>query len=387
MRKAINIFNGDRTIWIIYIFLSIVSFLAVYTSIGFTANQIMHRSPLSATLRHLMFIAAGYLIVWLGGKTNYRFYARISRSAFIISLVLLAIVLFVVKDRWLRIPIIGSVQPSEIAKICLIFLLATILSQHNDKMDDKYFVPLVFIPVLVTCGLILPGNLSSAIIIFVVSVIMMFVAGVNKKKLGKYVLMVMAAAGIFAIILLLLRTKGEDVFRSETWINRVDNWLHPAPNEYSQENLSRMAVARGGLFGAGIGNTIHGRLMTQSHNDFIYAVIVEETGSFVGLIILAAYSFLFLRCLIIARRCDKIFGKLICVAMGTLIYVQALVHICVSVGVIPVTGQTLPFISYGGSAYFVMSYGLGAVQSFAQNARRRDKLAMHKAEPSSDNSQ
>ncbi len=362
-------------IWIIYIFLSVVSFLAVYTSIGFTANQILHRSPLAATLRHLVFIAGGYVLVLIGGKINYRFYARVSRGAYIASVVLLAVVLLVVGDRWIRIPVIGSFQPSEIAKICLLFLLATILSQYNDKMDGKYFVPLVFVPVLITCGLILPENLSSAIIIFVVSVVMMFVAGVNKKKLGKFLLFVMLLAGIFAMVILLLKTKGEDVFRSQTWINRVDNWLHPAPDEYSQENLSRMAVARGGLFGAGIGNTIHGRLMTQSHNDFIYSVIVEETGSIFGLAILVAYSLLFLRCLVIARRCDKIFGKLICVGMGTLIYVQALVHICVSVGVIPVTGQTLPFISYGGSAYLVMSYGLGAVQSFAQDARRRKAKA------------
>jgi len=375
MRKFSTIFKGDLIIWIIFIFLSIVSLLAVYTSIGFTARQLLGKSPLLATLRHFIFVVGGYLLVWLGGITNYKLYARLSRPTFLGSIAFLLVVLLFFGDRWIRVPIIGSFQPSEIAKICLLFFLATILSQYNEKVDSKYFVPLVLLPILITCGLIFPENLSSAIIIFVVCVIMMFVAGVNKKSLGKYLLILIALAGIFVMVIFLLKSQDKEIFRSETWVSRFDKWLHPDPDKYTQENLSRMAVARGGLFGAGIGNTIYGRLMTQSHNDFIYAVIVEETGSIIGLVILAAYSFLYLRCLVVARCCDKIFGKLICVGIGTLIYVQALVHICVSVGVIPVTGQTLPFISYGGSAYLVMSYGLGAVQSFAQDAKRRKARA------------
>ena len=382
MRKFSAIVKGDRIIWIIFIFLSIVSLLAVYTSIGRTATYNMHRSPLVPTMRHLAFIVGGYILVWLGSNTNYRFYARVSKAAFVGSILFLLVVLIVFKDRWIQIPIIGSFQPSEIAKICLIIFLATILSQYNEKMGNKYFVPIVLIPILLTAGLILPKNLSSAIIVFVVSVVMMFVAGVDKKSLGKYLLILMALAGIFVLIIVQMQSKGDEVFRSSTWYNRVAFWLHPELEEYSQENLSRMAVARGGLFGAGIGNTIHGRLMTQSQNDFIYAVIVEETGSFLGLIILGAYSWLYLRCVVIARRCEKIFGKLICVGMGTLIYFQALVHICVCVGVIPVTGQTLPFISYGGSAYLVMSFGLGAVQSIAHYEKQCKARAERNAQQS-----
>lgn len=375
MRKFQNIVKGDRTIWILFIFLSIVSLLAVYTSIGFTATHLLHRSPLAMTLRHLMFIIGGGILVWLGANTNYRLYARVSKAAFVASLLLLVVVLVFFKSRWVQIPIIGSFQPSEIAKICILFFMATILSQYNEKMGNKYFVPIALLPVLLTCGLILPRNLSSAIIVFVVCVVMMFVAGVNKKSLGKYLLIIAILAVIFALVIVWMQSQNKEAARSQTWYNRVAYWINPAPDEYSQENLSRMAIARGGFLGAGIGNNIHGRLMTQSENDFIYAVIVEETGSLAGLIILGAYSYLFLRCLVIAQRCDKIFGKLICVGMGTLIYFQALVHICVSVGVIPVTGQTLPFISYGGSAFLMMSYGLGAVQCFAQDARRRKARA------------
>lgn len=368
MRKLSTIVKGDRTIWVVFIFLTIVSVLAVYTSIGFTARHDLGRSPLMATLRHVGFVAAGYVCVWCGGRIPYKYFSRFSFLAYVVSIVLLVILMAVFGGRWFRVPIIGSIQPSEFAKISLLFFLATILSKYKDNLDDKYFVPSVLIPVLITCGLIFPENLSSAIITFAVCIIMMYVAGVKKSALGKCLLVLLGFALVFVLVNMLL---DKPLFRSETWASRVDKWLHPDPSIYNQENMSRMAVARGGFFGAGIGNTIHGRLMTQAHNDFIYAVIVEEAGSLVGLVILLAYSLLYLRCLIIARKCDKLFGKLVCVSVGTLVYIQALVHICVSVGVIPVTGQPLPFISYGGSAYVFMSVALGGVQSIAQDLRRR----------------
>lgn len=368
MSKLSAIVKGDRAIWVVFIFLSIVSLLAVYTSIGFTARHDLGRSPLLATLRHLLFVLGGYVLVWGGGRIHYKYFVRYSFYAYVGAVAFLFVALVVFGGRWIRIPVIGSVQPSEFAKICLLFYLATLLSKHKDSLEEKYFAAKLLIPVVITCGLIFPENLSSAIITFVVSIIMMYVAGVKKSELGKCLLALLVLALIFVVVTMWM---DKSVFRSETWASRVDKWLHPDPKIYNQENMSRMAVARGGLFGAGIGNTIHGRLMTQAHNDFIYAVIVEEAGSIVGIAILLAYSFLYLRCLIIARKCDKLFGKLVCVGMGTLIYVQALVHICVSVGVIPVTGQTLPFISYGGSAYLFMSIGLGGVQSIAQDLRRQ----------------
>ncbi|MBO4587879.1 MAG: FtsW/RodA/SpoVE family cell cycle protein [Bacteroidales bacterium] len=379
MSKFSAIVKGDRAIWVVFIFLSIVSVLAVYTSIGFTARHDLGRSPLLATLRHLVFIVMGYAFVWAGGRISYKYFSRFSFFAFLLSIIALFVVLVVFGGRWFRIPIIGSIQPSEVAKICLLYFLATILSKYKDNLEDKYFAPIALIPVLVTCGLIFPENLSSAIITFVVCIIMMYVAGVKKSALGKCLLVLLGLALVFVLVNMLL---DKPLFRSETWASRVDKWLHPDPTIYNQENMSHMAVARGGLFGAGIGNTIHGRLMTQAHNDFIYAVIVEEAGSLVGIAILLAYSFLYLRCLVVARKCDKLFGKLVCVGMGTLIYVQALVHICVSVGVIPVTGQTLPFISYGGSAYVVMSIGLGGVQSVAQDLKRRKALEERNAQKS-----
>ena len=139
--------------------------------------------------------------------------------------------------------------------------------------------------------------------------------------------------------------------------------------------MARMAIARGKVFGVGIGKTVFARLMTQANNDFIYAIIIEETGMVGGLIILLLYSVFFFRCIKIAFRCQKPFGMLIAMGVGTVIYLQALVNMCVAVGVLPVTGQNLPFISSGGTAYLTMGFGVGLVQAVASSVDKQSETA------------
>ena len=161
--------------------------------------------------------------------------------------------------------------------------------------------------------------------------------------------------------------------RQDTWGHRVYSWINPQPDELTQENMARMAIARGGVLGAGIGNTVHARLMTQSHNDFIYAIIIEEMGLVGGIVVFLLYSILYFRCIRLAWRCKGRFGALTVAGMGTVIYLQALVNMSVAVGVLPVTGQTLPFISYGGTAYLFMGCGLGIIQSVAADVYKKEQ--------------
>ena len=176
--------------------------------------------------------------------------------------------------------------------------------------------------------------------------------------------------------------------RSETWVNRVDRWLNPNHDELSQENMARMAIARGGVLGAGIGNTVHARLMTQAHNDFIYAIIIEETGMVGGLVVFILYAIFYYRCVRLARRCKGTFGSLIVAGLGTVIYIQALVNMSVAVGVLPVTGQTLPFVSYGGTAYLFLGCGFGVIQSVAADVERQkmqpQEATDHEQKPDTD---
>ena len=170
-----------------------------------------------------------------------------------------------------------------------------------------------------------------------------------------------------------------DFMRSGTWGHRLQAWLHPNPDELSQENMARMAIARGGLFGNGIGTTIHGRLMTQAHNDFIFAIIIEEAGTFAATIILALYAWFYFRCIRIATSCPGTFGSVFVAGMGTLILLQAIINMLVATGVFPVTGQTLPFISHGGSSFLFLGVGMGLIQSVAADNKRRERLAKKQA--------
>ena len=142
-----------------------------------------------------------------------------------------------------------------------------------------------------------------------------------------------------------------------------------------------MAIARGGVLGKRVGNTIHGRLMTQAHNDFIYAIIIEESGFVGGLIVFILYGVFYLRCLRLAKRCEGRFGRLTVAGMGTVIYLQALVNMSVAVGALPVTGQTLPFISYGGTAYLFLGCGVGVIQAVAADEEIKRKAEAESSAP------
>ena len=203
---------------------------------------------------------------------------------------------------------------------------------------------------------------------------MMLFGGVNRKWWWRLFLAGVLVVSVGLAIAYMRYDKGtqaetektEQILeRSTTWGHRIHSWLQPNPDELSQENMARMAIARGGILGKGPGNTVHARLMTQAHNDFIYAIIIEELGMVTGILVLVLYSFFYFRCIRLAWRCKGRFGALAVAGFGTMIYLQALANMCVAVGVLPVTGQTLPFISYGGTAYLFLGCGLGVIQSVA----------------------
>jgi cell division protein FtsW len=155
--------------------------------------------------------------------------------------------------------------------------------------------------------------------------------------------------------------------------------MNPDPDELTQENMARMAVARGGFTGNGIGTTIHGRLMTQAHNDFIFAIIIEEAGTLAAIAIFLLYALFYFRCIRIANGCKGLFGSLSVAGIGTVIFLQAIIHMSVAVGVLPVTGQTLPFISYGGSSYIFLAAGVAIIQSVAIDNKKQRQQALQQA--------
>ena len=380
-RKLLNPFKGDKAIWFIFLVLAIISLISVFSSIGYSA-VISDRTPEQAFVRHLMFVVVTFVVVILLSNFNYRQFSRASWFGYIISIALL-IAVFVIghksnesgsgMSRWLMLPLVGRFQPSELAKVIVIIYLARLLAQEKDNLKEWTTFRNILIPIFIITVLILSENLSTAVIIFFVCLAMLRLAPINVKH-WRLTILALVVCGALALVV------GEKMnipflARSETWANRIDNWLNFNDQELSQESMARMAVASGKFFGVCIGSTIQARLMTQANNDLIYAIIIEESGMLGGIIVLLLYVYLYIRCIKIAMRCKGDFGRMTVIGLGTLIFLQAAIHMSVSVGALPVTGQTLPFISSGGTAYLCMGLALGVIQAVAYDVNLSEAKA------------
>lgn len=382
MQKLSNIFKGDKVIWVLFLLLTVISSIAVYSAIGQSAIEVRHTSPVSAWGKHMFFVVTSYIIVILVSNVNYRHFAKAGKVLFVISGALL-LYAFITGERWLYIPGLGSFQPSELAKVALIAFLANMLAVNQSHVEEQGFFWKVMLVIGLTALLILPENFSTAALVGVVCMVLLYFGGINRRYWLRSMAVVLVLVIAFLTVAMVSYQNGSVnsdglLARTSTWGHRVDSWLHPNPDELTQENMARMAIASGGFIRFGIGHTVQARLMTQADNDFIYAIIIEETGAIMGIIIFLIYSILYFRCLKNARRCTGLFGSLLLVGFGTLFYFQALVNIFVAVGVLPVTGQTLPLISNGGTAYWSMALAIGAIQAVTYETAKNEKKVKDK---------
>ncbi|MBQ9417874.1 MAG: FtsW/RodA/SpoVE family cell cycle protein [Bacteroidales bacterium] len=387
-----GLFRGDTVIWVVFVLLSAISLLAVYSSIGLEAyTHFTSKTPTTLFLRHFVIVLLSYVVVIVFSHTDYRYFSRFSVLFYWLSLALLALML-ALHGRWLRVPIIGQFQPSEIAKVALIVFIARLMALKKDSIRDlgTFFMLLVY--VVLVAALVFPENFSTAALIFLSVFLMMLFGGVNKTYWWRMFIIGIAAVGIFLAVSYnryerSLNSQGDNptiettLQRQSTWGHRLYSFVNPDYAELSQANMAKMAIARGGLMGAGVGQTIHARLMTQAHNDFIFAIIIEECGLFAGMGVFILYCILYFRCIMLFMRCKGRFGALVAVGLGTMIFLQALVNMCVAVGVLPVTGQTLPFISYGGTSYLLLALSLGIIQSVAADVKRQKYQEQKEATP------
>ncbi len=393
--KISKVFRGDRTIWVVFMLLSIVSLVEVYSSIGlFAYSMAGGGSPAGFFLKHLLIVVATWGVVIAASHVNYRYFSRFALLGFWMSVVMLAVVLMM-GGRWVRMPVVGQFQPSEVAKVMLVLFVARVIALKKEQVADLGSFLSLLIYILLVVVLVLPENFSTAALIFLSCYLMMLFGGVNRRWWWRLMLGGLLLVGIGLGITYMKYEKsqyaGQDeprqeqlLERSSTWGHRIYSWINPDPDELSQENMARMAIARGGLVGKGPGNTVHARLMTQAHNDFIYAIIIEETGMIGGLLVFVLYSVFYFRCIRLSWKCKGRFGALTVAGFGTMIYLQALANMCVAVGVLPVTGQTLPFISYGGTAYLFLGCGLGVIQSVAADVYKEEATPVPEAEATED---
>ena len=372
MGEKINKYlKGDPIIWGVIIVLSIFSLLAVYSATSTLAMQKMGGNSLYYLVRHGVILAFGIMIIFITHLIHYKYYSRLSQLLIGIAVVLLIITLFLGTNvnqatRWLTLPGLGfTIQTSDFAKLALIMYIARVLSmkQGEIKSFKEAFLP-VIIPVVIICVLILPANLSTAALIFGISFLLMFIGRISIKHL-------FASGGIAVLLLALFITVGTLVKkegRINTWKNRIENYFEEGVEENYQSQQAKIAIATGGLFGKNPGKSVQRNFLPNPYSDFIYAIIVEEYGLIIGGIpILLAYLFLMFRAGVIVRKCDRTFPAFLAIGLTLMIVVQAMVNMSVVVGIFPVTGQTLPLVSMGGSSMLFTSIAFGIILSISRN--------------------
>ncbi len=355
--------QGDKVIWAVVFGLSLISILVVYSSIGTMAFR-QSRSTEGILLKHTFHIFIGLAAMWLAHKIDYRFYSRLSKIALWISIPLL-IYTFTngvsINDasRWIAIPVFGSFQPSDFASLALIINIASMLSKRQQNIDD---IKESLIPILVwcgvICGLIALTNLSTAILLLATCFLIMFIGRVPVKYLAMLVL-VGILAGAAAI---------QFGVRGETAKNRIMAFIEGKELPF-QAKHARIAVATGGVVGKGPGNSDQRNILPHPYSDFVYAIVIEEYGMLGGIIVLALYLILLHRGMKAAYNSERAFAGLLSAGLSFDLVCQAMVNMGVVVGLGPITGQPLPFISMGGTSMIFTGLSVGIILSVSRGER------------------
>ncbi|PLX10739.1 MAG: cell division protein FtsW [Marinilabiliales bacterium] len=371
-------FKGDRVIWGVVFTLSIFSLLAVYSSTGTLAYKYQEGNTAYYIVKHFVLLVAGLSIIYITHLIPYKYYSRLSQLFLYISIFLLAITLVMgtslnQASRWLTLPGLGfTIQTSDFAKLALIMYIARVLSLRQNKIDDfnGVFVSLI-LPVIIICGLIMPANLSTALILFATSFLLMFVGRVKLKYL-------IGISGVGALIVALIIAgviiTGSNTGRIGTWQNRIENYVNGESGDNYQVEQSKIAIATGGITGKGPGNSTQRNFLPHPYSDFIYAIIIEEYGFFGGLVVLFLYLFLLYRAGVIVRKSRRSFAAFLAFGLTISLVFQAMINMGVAVNLFPVTGQTLPLVSMGGSSILFTGVAFGIILSVSRSIEKNEEL-------------
>ena len=381
MKELINSLKGDKVIWAFIALLALFSFMPVFSASSNLAYM-RHGSgnALTYLLKHAVHIFIGFFIIYQVHKIPYHYFRGISMFALPIVWVLLVYTLVkgTVIDganasRWIQIPFIGiSFQTSTLAAIVLYVFVARYLSKSREVEPTfkQSFIDL-WIPVFVTLALIFPANFSTAALIFAMVTMLAFIG----KYPLRYIGLILGVGLVSALFFILIAKKFPEAFpnRVDTWISRIDNFMGDKPDEdIYQIEKAKIAIATGGVYGLGPGKSVQKNFLPQSSSDFIFAIIVEEYGLFGAMGILSIYLLLLFRFIIAAHKANSLFGKLVVVGLGFPIVFQALINMAVAVELLPVTGQTLPLISSGGSSVWMTCIAIGIILSVT---RKEEEVA------------
>jgi cell division protein FtsW len=371
MKELINNLKGDKGIWSFVMLLALISFMPVFSASSNLVYVVGKGSTIGYLMKHLVHVFIGFALIYFVHKVPYHYYKGISQIALPIVGLLLIYTFFqgTVIDganasRWIKVPFIGvTFQTSALAAIVLMIYVARYLAKVHDKeitFKSSFFE--LWVPVFCILALILPANFSTAALIFTMVCMLVYVGKYPLRYLG-----IIIGIGVVMLTMFVLFAKAfPDAMpnRVDTWMNRIDRFTSDEPNEDDyQIEKAKIAIASGQIYGLGPGKSVQKNFLPQSSSDFIFAIIIEEYGLIGGLGVIFLYLMLFFRFLVTAHKARSLFGKLLIVGLGFPIIFQALINMGVAVELLPVTGQTLPLISSGGSSVWMTCISIGIIIS------------------------
>ena len=387
--------KGDKVIWALVVVLTLVSLLAVYSATGSLAYKFYKGNTEVYLFKQVAFILGGLLVIYFAHLVNYTFYSKAAQVVYLLSIPLLIYTLFFgvtmnEGSRWIRLPLINmTVQTSDLAKLALFMYLARLLSKRQEMIKDfRQGYLMVIWPVAVTCLLIAPANLSTALLLGASCLLLLFIGRANTKHLlltiglAMIPILMLIGAAVYQhqqeepeeiVATPIKKEEGALTRRVDTWINRVESFIYGSDDvntDAYQVNQAKIAVSKGGLLGVGPGNSTTRDFLPQAYNDFIYAIIIEEYGLVGGAFMVFIYLVFLYRCIRIFKRCPFAFGAFLALGLSFTLVIQALANMAVTVNLFPVTGVTLPLVSMGGSSFIFTCLAIGIILSVARNVEQ-----------------
>jgi cell division protein FtsW len=374
-------FKGDRVIWALVALFMIYSLLAVYSSSVSVAYLKYHGNTTYFLRSQFVMLVFSLIIIVVVSYLPYRIYSKLAGIILLFSIGLLILTFAIgarVNEAVRTIAIPGTgfrLQTSDVAKVALVIYLAKSLSRFQDELNNFMIVTkYLMFPVGAICALIMPENLSTAMMVFGISMIIMFLGRVPLKYLLAYVGIAVVGVVMFAMVLAMFSKKN----RVDVWKTRIENYFSGKVDEDAdyQSNQAKIAISTGGLFGKAPGKSTQRNMLPQSNSDFIFAIIIEEYGLLFGAIpLILAYMILLFRGITIVKKCETAFPAFLVMGLTVMITIQAILNMMVAVGLFPVTGQTLPMVSWGRTSVLVVSFSIGAILSVSRvvNARIRQE--------------
>jgi cell division protein FtsW len=381
MKTIFQHIKGDKTIWAIVAVLAIFSFMPVYSASTNLVYVVGNGSTLGHLVKHIVLLIMGFAIIYGVHKVPYRYF---SGGSVLMLPVVVVLLIFTLSQgttigganasRWIRIGGIGF-QTSTLAGLVLMVYVARYLAKNKEKVISfKESLWQLWIPIAVVLALILPANFSTTAIIFVMILMVAFIGGYPIKYIG----FILGAGIVLLSIFVLIAKAFPDAMpnRVQTWQSRIESFSDEGGKEAYQVEKAKIAIATGGTFGVGPGKSVQKNFLPQSTSDFIFAIIVEEYGLIGGFVIVSIYFLLLFRIFVVIKKTATIFGTLLVLGVGIPIIFQASINMAVATNLFPVTGQTLPLISSGGTSIWMTCFGLGMILSVSASKNETEETIL-----------